>query len=204
MIITRPKQRDDVLAMLEPHARVGVLGCGLCATACGTGGDRETREMASFLTASGKEVVWTHVVDGVCQRQLTRLALGRLPAVEAVLVMACGGGAQTVSSLDSMPAYPALDTLFLGSIVRPGRFEEKCSLCGECLVGLFSGRCPVTLCPKSMLNGPCGGMEEGRCEVDADRECVWYSIWQAKEAAGRLDDLRSPVPPRSHRRAPKR
>ncbi len=203
MIITRPKDMADVLAALAPHFSLGVVGCGLCATTCQTGGKDQVAAMARLLGEHGKKVLWTRVIDGVCQKMLTLRTLSDLEKPEAVLVMACGSGVQTLAGLELYPAYPALDTLYLGSTLRVGRFEEKCSLCGVCLVGSFEGVCPVTLCPKGLLNGPCGGMEDGKCEVDPEKDCAWHRIWTLKEAAGREGDLDAIVGPRPRRRTPR-
>lgn len=200
MIITGPKDIDKVTGMLAGHTGIAIIGCGLCATVCGTGGKKEVSAMASTLARLGKKIIWEEIIDGVCQKQLTRKSISRLPAPEAILVMACGSGVQTVSGLVGADVYPALDSLFLGSVTRVGQFEEKCSLCGSCQLDEFGGFCPVTLCPKKIQNGPCGGMEEGKCEVNTDRDCVWHNIFLMKKESGRLADLEKSIPARSHRR----
>lgn len=53
--------------------------------------------------------------------------------------------------------------------------------CGQCIVGSTGMSCPMN-CPKSMRNGPCGGVRsEGRCEVNADMACVWVLAWQGNK-----------------------
>jgi ferredoxin len=200
VIITRPRDAEALREDLSPFEDVAVLGCGICAAACRTGGPPEVAAMAEMLASMGRRVIWTHVVEGVCQKQLTGRALANLPPAGVILVMSCGSGVQTVAGLGGPPVIPALDSLSVGSIVRVGRFVEKCSLCGRCTVHRFDGRCTVTLCPKHLQNGPCGGMEGGKCETDPGRDCVWYQIWQSKQSAGTSEDLLAVVPPRGHRR----
>jgi methylenetetrahydrofolate reductase (NADPH) len=67
-----------------------------------------------------------------------------------------------------------------------------CEACGNCVLGHMEYVCPQT-CPKQMRNGPCGGTLLGRCEV-VDQECVWVSVYQRAEAAGRVSDLKTFVP----------
>ncbi len=201
MIVTRSKDIAAILAKLAPHRRVALVGCGLCATTCRTGGAAEVEAMAGLLVSHGKEVAWTVVIEGACQKLLAARMVRELPVPDSVLVLACGSGVQTLAGLINVPVYPALDSLFLGSAVRLGRFEKKCSLCGSCTVDAFAGLCPVTLCPKGLLNGPCGGMQDGKCEADREQDCVWYRIYQLKEADGSAHDLEAVAAPRSRRRA---
>jgi hypothetical protein len=80
-------------------------------------------------------------------------------------VLSCGAGVQTVADATSKPVFPGLESVFLGNVVRHGVFEERCQMCGDCVLDLTGGICPVTTCPKGLLNGPCGGMWDGMCEV---------------------------------------
>jgi hypothetical protein len=51
------------------------------------------------------------------------------------------------------------------------------------------GLCPVTLCAKSLLNGPCGGAKDGKCEVDRSRDCGWQLIYDRLNKLGKLADM---------------
>jgi hypothetical protein len=59
-------------------------------------------------------------------------------------------------------------------------------MCGECLLDLFDGLCPVTRCPKSMLNGPCGGSTNGKCEINSEYDCIWVIIYKRLKQKGKL------------------
>ena len=109
---------------------------------------------------------------------------------DAVVSLACGAGVQSVSAANEKRAIAGLDTLFLGNIRRLGQFEQKCSLCGECILTETAGICPVTVCPKGLLNGPCGGMQEGRCETDHEADCAWLQIYQRLQNQGKVENLR--------------
>jgi hypothetical protein len=48
-----------------------------------------------------------------------------------------------------------------------------CQMCGQCVLHSTGMTCPMT-CPKTLRNGPCGGVREsGQCEVKPEMRCVW-------------------------------
>ena len=120
---------------------------------------------------------------------------------QALLVFSCGAGVQSFSQVLEKPVYAGNDSLFLGNIQRFGNFIEHCSICGECLLNETGGICPVTNCPKGLLNGPCGGMDKGKCETDPERECVWVRIYKRLEKLGQLDKMKQALPPKNYARA---
>jgi methylenetetrahydrofolate reductase (NADPH) len=91
--------------------------------------------------------------------------------------------------VDSKPALRSLFERFEYWGKRP---MFGCEACGNCVLGQMEYVCPQT-CPKQMRNGPCGGTLLGRCEV-VDQECIWVSVYQRAEAAGRVPDLQTRVP----------
>jgi hypothetical protein len=192
MIITASKPFDQVLGLLEGHRRVFLVGCGICAATWGTGGEAETREMATRLDEAGKECTgWVVTEESTCDARMTRRVLRQrkeqVGLADAVLVLSCGAGVQTVASLVEVPVLPALDTLFLARIQNLSVCDEQCRLCGECALGETAAICAVTLCPKGLMNGPCGGYEDGKCEVDAERDCAWVAIYERMETLGQRD-----------------
>lgn len=198
MIVSKQKPFADIVAALEGSRKIFLVGCAKCATVCKSGGEEEIWQMQEQLTAAGKEVTGSIVIDEVCHMLRTGRDLrGKKEMVgeaDALLVLACGAGVQSVSAASEKITVAGLDTLFLGNIRRLGQYEQKCSLCGECILTETAGICPVTVCPKGLLNGPCGGMQEGRCETDPDAECVWNQIYQRLQLLGMVDKLRNSVP----------
>jgi hypothetical protein len=73
-------------------------------------------------------------------------------------------------------------------------------MCGQCVLHSTGMTCPMT-CPKTLRNGPCGGVREnGNCEVDPTMECVWAKAFERKESLPlpkvwreHFNDLRPPV-----------
>ncbi len=186
MIITEQKEFDEILRSLEGHERVFLLGCGICAATWSTGGEKEVREMAAQLTEAGKECTGAIVTEeSTCDIRTTRLLLKRnkeqVGPADAVVVLACGAGVQTVGGLVDVPVYPALNTLFLARLKNLSVCDERCRLCGSCILADTAAICPITLCPKGLMNGPCGGYEDGKCEVDRERDCAWVAIYERME-----------------------
>lgn len=136
-----------------------------------------------------------------CDSFLAAYALKpQVDGVEAVLSLACGAGVQTVAELfPDLPVLPAQNTHFIGVEDREGGIlEERCSACGDCLLDLTGGICPVTRCAKGLLNGACGGARNGKCEMDPAKDCAWELIFQRLERQGKLDLLREFRPPRNY------
>lgn len=182
MIITRPREWDRIVKNLDEVGaqKVFIMGCGQCATVARTGGEDEIAEAKTQLEAAGRTVTGWAVGEVACHSGGTRLETrrhsGDLAEADAVLVLSCGAGVQTVADATDKPVFPGLESVFLGNVVRHGVFEERCQMCGECVLDLTAGICPVTTCPKGLLNGPCGGMWDGKCEVVTDRECTHVLI----------------------------
>lgn len=209
MIITKPRDWARIHDNLESVGarKVFIVGCGECATQSETGGEPQVLAMKSRLEAAGYEVVgWTvgeiACHDNATKRELRRQA-GSADDADAFLVLACGAGTQSVAEArPATPTFPGLESAFLGNVVRHGVFEERCSMCGECVLDRTGGVCPVTTCPKGLLNGPCGAMWEGRCDVLGDeRPCVFVRIHERLAAQGRTAP--GTLPPKDHGRKAK-
>ena len=156
MIITKKKPPEALLAMLRSFRRVALVGCGSCAAACQTGGEKELGQMRQFLEENGFAVVGTALPEECCHMLLVRRDLKPLRecGAEAIVGLACGDGVQTVADNVKIPVFPANDTLFLGQIERAGVFREACRMCGDCMLDKTAGICPVTQCAKSLVHGP--------------------------------------------------
>ncbi len=186
MIITKKKPIEELLAQLAGVHKVAIVGCANCAAACQTGGAPEVAEMKQLLEAWCYEVVATVVPQECCHKLLVKkeTKILRTCGAEAVVGMACGDGVQTVADNIALPIYPANNTLFLGQVERVGIFHEYCRMCGDCVLGETGGICPITHCAKSLVNGPCGGQKNGKCEVNPENDCAWIKIYNRMVALG--------------------
>lgn len=200
MIVTKEKPFEDIIEMVIGR-KTGILGCvGGCASLYNTGGKEQVGSLASRLKDAGVEVVSASTQGRHCT--LTAFEdikeSSALEEAEAILIMACGVGVQSVAGLAKVPVYPALDTRFAGR-----RFDhelaERCIACGSCILHQTGGICPITRCPKSLLNGPCGGVYNGKCEVDRSNDCAWILIYNRLKELGQLDRNRSTKAPKDFR-----
>jgi hypothetical protein len=200
---------DEILGYLKPDERVFVVGCGNCAAKCHSGGEPETKEMAERLASQGVKVAgWACTDSGVslCKLAVTQKVLNETHKAEteqadSFLILACGQGIHTVmDATDGGVVHPGCDTIFGGETINDNLISEFCSLCGECIVEQTGGLCPVTLCAKGLLNGPCGGAREGKCEVDRNRDCGWQLIYDRLSELGHLDDMAAYQEPKDYSR----
>ncbi len=213
MIGTTPKPFPEVMAAVEGYDKLAVVGCDGCAKVCGTGGAAQVEEMAGRLRESGKEVVLAVTPERTCYVNKTSAALEphaeSLGNAEAVLVLGCGGAVQIARQvIDGMggilPVKTGLDSVgHMDTLVMGELALEQCQECGECILNETGGICPVTKCAKGLLNGPCGGAENGKCEVDAERDCAWVLIHERMAALGELDKLRRFMAPKDYSKAAK-
>jgi ferredoxin len=195
--ITEQKPIEEIIESLGKAKKVYLVGCGTCATICHTGGKSEVLEMKAKLEAAGKKVTGWMVVPTACD-ELTKYALeeqaAEIKKADAILALTCAFGVQTMALYADKPVYPALNTLFIGKEEAPGQFVEVCMQCGNCVLATTAGICPLVRCAKSLLNGPCGGSVEGKCEVAPDIPCAWQLIYDRLKALGQLDKLEEIVP----------
>ena len=199
MIVTRQKPFDEILKSLEGYERIYLIGCSLCSTVCKTGGEDEVKAAAEELKKNGKEVVGYEVLDPSCNllgiKRFYRENKDVIDSADIILSFACGGGVQAVSEIIlDKEIVPGNDTLFQGETtkvtLKEAVFDQKCSLCGECMLSETGGICPVTRCPKGLVNGPCGGVKNGKCEVNSDLDCAWILIYERMKKFDRIDDLK--------------
>ena len=200
MIITRMKPFEEVQTMTETYEKIFIVGCGTCSTSCQTGGEEQVSEMAEKL---GDKVVGTAMVEEPCDRRIARKDLKThkeaLNAADAILVMSCGVGVQTLGDYTGKIVLPASDTLFIGETERIGKFYDRCMACGECILDETGGICPITRCAEALLNGPCGGQVEGKCEVgEYTHDCAWVLIYDRLKEQDRLDLFMKFRPPRDY------
>jgi len=194
---TIQKPIEEIIKFIKPGEKVFVVGCYNCAWKCHSGGEDETENMAKRLEKRGIEVAG-YTVPGpqgmsLCKLDHTTEVLKgdygeQVKAADSFLVLACGQGVHTViDATDGGMVHPGCDTIFGGETVSDTEINEYCSLCGDCIIEYTGGLCPMTLCAKGLLNGACGGAENGKCEVDSDRDCGWILIYERLKKLGRLD-----------------
>jgi ferredoxin len=202
MIVGERKSFAQVKSFIENYRKILVVGCGSCATVCLAGGEAEVKTLASglriaFLREEKQREILEACVTRQCEPEFLEPLVERVrdEKVDAVLSLGCGVGVNLLAEkLEDIPVFPGLDTKFFGATVETGVWVEMCAGCGDCILDRTGGICPIARCSKSILNGPCGGSKDGKCEISPDTECAWAAIIERMKRLGTLDQLDEVVP----------
>jgi len=203
MIVAERKPLEDIKEMIAGYKKILILGCGTCVTICWAGGEKEVAVLSSQLRLASKKngnelEILEDTIERQCEKELVEALKDKVQQVEVVLSMGCGAGVQTIAEIfPDTPVYPALNTKFVGMPEGEGIWVETCRTCGDCFLDKTGGICPIVRCAKGLLNGPCGGTNSGKCEVDPEKDCAWTLIYRRLEQQGRLDTMRKYYPPRN-------
>jgi len=203
MIIAEQKSLEEIKTLIGNSEKVLVLGCGTCVTVCFAGGEREAAIMASSLRMAtkleGKSNAITDItVQRQCEWEYLDQVAEQIGEADVVLSLGCGIGVQAIAEhFPNTWVVPGLNTSFLGLPSEQGVWEERCAACGDCILGLTGGICPIARCSKTLLNGPCGGSEDGHCEIDPEIPCVWQLIYDRLSSMDKLDVLLDLQPPKN-------
>ncbi len=202
MIVAEQKPLAEIKAMLAGYQKVLVVGCGTCVTVCFAGGEKEVGilasalRMATRLDGNGIDLDET-TVQRQCEWEYIDPLADRLEDYDALLSLGCGVGVQTLAErFPSKRVLPGLNTSFMGLPTEQGVWEERCQACGNCILDMTGGICPIARCSKQLLNGPCGGSQNGECEINPEIPCAWQLIWERMSALGLLEQLMEVQPPK--------
>ncbi len=202
MIVAEQKPIEQIAHFIENCNKVLLVGCAGCVTVCLSGGEKETEILASALRIKrrleGRPIeTMTHTVTRQCDPEYIEDLKDMVEKVDCVISLACGVGPQYLAErYRDKYIVPAMNTKFAGGSKKLGVWEERCGLCGECILHLTGGICPVIRCPKSILNGPCGGSQNGKCEIGKEVDCAWQLIYERLKTLGHLDMLKKIMPPK--------
>lgn len=198
MIVAEQKSFDKIVESITDYRKVLLLGCGTCVTVCMSGGEKEVGILAEQISLYEKELprekrreIIEATVERQCDDEFFEPVKELISGADCVLSMACGVGVQHLAELfDDKIVLPTLDTKFFGATEEPGVWVERCAGCGNCILDVTGGVCPIARCSKSLFNGPCGGSQDGKCEIDPQVECAWQGIIDRLRRIGKLGNLR--------------
>ncbi len=200
MIVADKKPIEEIIKEVENYSKILILGCNECVTVCEAGGKKEVGILASALRMyflnQGKDVKIDEVtLERQCDHEYLEEIRDRVDKYDAVLSLACGVGVQFMAEkYQALPVYPGVNTCFLGVTEKRGLWTERCQACGKCILAKTAGICPVSRCAKRLLNGPCGGSTNGKCEISKDVDCAWQLIVDRLKAIGKIDDYENIIP----------
>lgn len=200
MIVAEKKPVEEIIEYVQECRKILILGCNECVTVCEAGGKKEVGILASTLRMhflnQGKEVKIDEItLERQCDHEYLEEIRDVADEYDAIVSLACGVGVQFMAEkYHSIPIYPGVNTCFLGATEQRGLWTERCQACGNCMLGITGGICPVSRCAKRLLNGPCGGSSKGKCEISKDLDCAWQLIIDRLKALNRLDDYEKICP----------
>lgn len=204
MIVAEQKPLDEIRRMIAPYGRLLILGCGTCMTVCDAGGEREVSflhnalRLAQSRSVNGAHTFSEYTLKRQCDSEFLEPLAEKIGDIDAILSLGCGIGVQAVAErFPYMPVLPGVNTSFMGAAKEWGVWDERCAACGECRLEDTGGICPITRCTKGILNGPCAGTKNGKCEANSDVDCAWVLIYKRLERLGQLDKMRRYYPPRN-------
>lgn len=207
MITAERKPLDELIGYIRPYERILLLGCNECVTVCAAGGRKEVGILSStlhmaFLKAGKNLDIQEITLERQCDPEYVEELVPHVDGVDAIMSMACGCGVQEVARrYRNIPVFPAVNTKFMGASERQGVWAERCQGCGDCLLGITGGICPIARCSKQLMNGPCGGSTNGKCEISQEVECAWQLIWDRLSALGLTDRYEEIIPAKDWRTA---
>jgi ferredoxin len=200
MITAERKPLEEIIESVKPFQRILLVGCNECVTVCAAGGRKEVGLLASalqmnFMKAGQTIDIKELTLERQCDPEYIEELSTHMDQADAVLSMACGCGVQEIARrYKHKPVLPAVNTKFMGASERQGVWAERCQGCGDCLLGITGGICPIARCSKRLLNGPCGGSTSGKCEISPEVDCVWQLIWDRLKALGMEDRYEDIMP----------
>jgi ferredoxin len=206
MIVAKRKPFDEIKELVSDSKKTLILGCGTCVAVCLAGGEKEVAILASQLKMANALENQDGQIDELtierqCDREFIEEVKDKVTVDEYDLILstACGAGVQLLSDVfDHKVVVPALNTTFIGVAEGPGIWTERCRSCSDCVLAETGGICPVTMCAKGLVNGPCGGARHGKCEVDPEKDCAWTLIYNRLQKTGRLESMHRILPPKRH------
>ncbi|NLI62574.1 MAG: hypothetical protein GX362_04165 [Methanosarcinaceae archaeon] len=178
MILTESKPLGEIISKIDKKSNVFIIGCNVCAAKMGTGGEPEIKALTDALTELGYNVGGSILPTAACSIRSYESLVERnenIQNADVVLVMSCGSGSSVVATVLDIPVVCTTNTLSLGGLSKGDIHTRICIMCGDCTSSIYGGLCPTAECPKSQLNGPCGGSKDGKCEV-GNKDCIWELI----------------------------
>ncbi len=203
MIVAEPKPVKEVLEMVQDFKKILIIGCKGCVSVCNVGGAKEVGVLASTIKIARKKSgaaieVDEFLLERQCDPEYVDEVKEIIGQYDAVISIACGVGPQFLSErYPQARVLPGVNTQFMGGAIEHGIWAERCAGCGQCVIHLFGGICPIARCSKSLLNGPCGGSDHGKCEISKEVDCIWDIIVRKMMEQDRLGELLAFKPPKS-------
>jgi hypothetical protein len=176
MLITKLKNKEELLPLLEK--KPFIIKCFGCKEVY-----FPEDEIGELLKENENKITGIARLDYLCKEEFSKLYLARYSSdiqnSGAVIVFSCGVGIQVIAKLcPGKEILAGCDTYYLDGFQGLSAQNANCEQCGQCYLNNTGGICPLTVCSKGLLNGPCGGAKNGKCEVSPEMDCGWELIYK--------------------------
>ena len=187
------KAENELLDLLNGLDNLFVIACNKCFKEFEALTEPDREAFLKLAAANGKTVTGSASIDFLCNKTQTRKVLADLipEGTEAIIVLSCGLGVQTLAALVEIPVFAACNSLNYTGHHGMALTKKACDACAQCYLNITGGICPIVDCSKGLLNGQCGGAKDGKCEVSPDKDCAWQKIQERLEKQGRLEELKA-------------
>ena len=188
MLITKLKDEKEIIQYF--NKKTFVFTCFGCKEVF-----FPEEEINSFLKDKQAKICECARLDYLCREEFSKIYIEeyrkKIEESEVILVFSCGVGVQVISNLlPGKIVVPGCDTCYLNGFQGLSVEDYDCRQCGECYLNYTGGICPLTSCAKGLLNGPCGGAKDGKCEVNPEQDCGWELIYKRLKAIGKENILK--------------
>lgn len=188
MLITKLKDEKEIISCFDKQPFV--FTCFGCKEVF-----FPEEEINGFLKNKQDEICGCARLDYLCREEFSRIYIEKfkeeIDKSGIILVFSCGVGVQVISNLlPEKIVVPGCDTCHLNGFQGLLVQNYDCQQCGECYLNYTGGICPLTSCAKGLLNGPCGGANNGKCEVSPEQDCGWELIYKRLQAIGKESILK--------------
>ena len=188
MLITKLKDREEIISLfdLQPF----VVKCFGCKEV-----QFPEEEIDKLIEDNKDKISGICRLDYLCREEFSKLYIEKYSSeIEksgGVIVFSCGVGVQVIAKLcEKKKVLAGCDTYYLNGFQGLSTQNFNCQQCGECYLNHTGGICPITACSKGLLNGPCGGAKNGKCEVDPETDCGWELIYKRLKEVGKEEILK--------------
>lgn len=194
MLIIELKPKEEIEKLLDGKIlSIECLGC------------REIQypeKEVEIMIQSLREKNFQHFqFDYLCNEKFTKERIEKnkkiFDSIDKIVVFSCGVGTQTLSTLVDKPVYTCTNTIYIKGFQGLQASKWDCLGCENCVLNFTGGICPLTSCSKGLLNGPCGGSKNGKCEVDPDLDCGWVLINERLKKYKKFDEIKTYLKERS-------
>ncbi len=186
------KAEEELIPLLETVDNIFVIACNKCFKEFETVEEPDCDAFKKLAAQQGKTVTGSARIDFLCNKTQTLKVMEDLipEGTEAIFVLSCGLGIQTIADMAEVPVYAASNSLNYTGHHGMALTKKACDACAQCYLNITGGICPIVDCSKSLINGQCGGAKNGKCEVSPDKDCAWEKIQQRLQKQGRLEELK--------------